>query len=107
MLLSELGFKPLVLDSTVFYNPENGIFIMTFVDDCLLIGPKLNEINTIKKKIVKEYVIKDRGFTAHFLGAQIIQDRTKRLLWLSQSYYIKEVLKLFGFENSRPILIPL
>ncbi len=54
-----MGFKPLVLDSAVFYNPENGIFIVTFVDDCLLISFKFNEINAVKKKIAKEYVIED------------------------------------------------
>jgi len=79
-LLRELGFKPLILDSAVFYNPENGIFIVTFVDDCLFIGFKLSEINTVKKKIAKEYVIEDRGPAAYFLGVQIIRDRTKRLL---------------------------
>ncbi len=79
-LLSELSFKPLVSDSAVFYNPESGIFIMTFVDDCLLIDSKLSEINVVKRKIAKEYVIKDRGPVAYFLGVQIIRDRTKRLL---------------------------
>jgi len=59
MLLGELGFKPLVSDSAVFYNPESGIFIVTFVDDCLLIGFKLSEINVVKRKIVKEYAIED------------------------------------------------
>jgi len=79
-LLGKLGFKLLVLDSAVFYNPESGIFIVTFINDCLLIGPKLSEINTVKRKIAKEYVIEDRGLAAYFLGVQIIQDRTKRLL---------------------------
>src|SRR6266566_430979 len=60
-LLGELGFKPLVSNSAVFYNPENGIFIMTFVNNYLFIGPKLSEINAIKKKITKKYVIKDQS----------------------------------------------
>src|SRR6266566_757658 len=105
--LGELGFKPLVSDSAVFYNPENGIFIVMFVDDCLFIGLKFSEINVVKRKIAKEYAIEDRGPAAYFLGVQIIRDRTKRALWLSQSHYIREVLKRFGLENSRPVLIPL
>ena len=72
MLLGELGFKSLVLDSTVFYNPENGIFIITFVDNCLFIGFKFNEINTVKKKIAKEYIIEDRSLTVYFFKVQII-----------------------------------
>ncbi len=80
ILLDELDFKPLISNSAVFYNPKNGIFIVTFIDDCLLIGFKLSEINAVKKKIAKEYIIKDRGFTAYFLEVQIIRNKTKRLL---------------------------
>src|SRR6266566_4777511 len=105
--LNELGFKPLISDSAVFYNPDNGIFIMTFIDDYLLIGPNISEINVVKRKIAKEYTIEDRSPAAYFLGVQIIRDRIKRLLWLSQSHYIKEALKRYGLENSRPVLIPL
>jgi len=57
--LGELGFKLLVSDFTVFYNPNNGIFIMTFVDDYLLIGSNINEINVVKRRIAKEYTIED------------------------------------------------
>ncbi len=79
-LLGELGFKLLVSNSTVFYNLKNGIFIMIFVDNCLFIGLKFNEINVVKRKIAKKYIIEDRGPTAYFLRVQIIRDRTKRLL---------------------------
>ncbi len=72
MLLNELDFKPLVSDSIIFYNLDNGIFIMMFVDDCLFIGFNINEINTIKRKIVKKYIIKDRGPVVYFLRVQII-----------------------------------
>ncbi len=65
--LSELDFKPLVSDSAVFYNPDNGIFIVTFINDCLFIGLNINKINTVKRKIVKEYVIKDRSPATYFL----------------------------------------
>ncbi len=80
---------------------------MTFVDDYLFIGLNISEINAVKRKIAKEYIIEDRGSAVYFLGVQIIRDRTKRLLWLSQSHYIRKALKRFGFENSRPVLIPL
>ncbi len=62
-----MGFKFLVSDSTVFYNPDNGIFIVTFIDDCLFIGFNINEINVVKRKIAKEYAIEDRGPAIYFL----------------------------------------
>ncbi len=66
-LLNELGFKPLVSDFVVFYNLDNGIFIVTFVDNCLFIGSNISKINVVKRKIAKEYIIEDRGPAAHFL----------------------------------------
>ncbi len=80
MFLNELSFKSLVSDSAVFYNLDNGIFIVMFVDDCLFIDLNINEINVVKKKMAKEYIIKDRSPIAYFLGVQIIRNRTKRLL---------------------------
>ncbi len=71
-LFKKHGFKPLISDSTVFYNPYNDIFIMTFINDYLLIGLKLNRINAVKRKIAKEYIIEDRGPAAYFLEVQII-----------------------------------
>jgi len=67
-LLNKLGFKPLISDFRVFYNPDNGIFIMTFVDNYLFIDLNINEINAVKRKIAKEYIIEDRGPAAYFLG---------------------------------------
>ena len=72
ILLNELSFKPLVSDSAVFYNPNNSIFIMTFINDYLFIGPNINKINVIKRKIAKEYIINDRGPVVYFLKVQII-----------------------------------
>src|SRR6266566_5513648 len=67
-LLNELGFKPLISDSVVFYNLDNGIFIVTFVDDYLFISPNINKINVIKRKIAKKYIIKNRSPVTYFLG---------------------------------------
>ncbi len=65
--LDELGFKPLILNSAVFYNLDNNIFIMIFIDDYLFIDFNINKINVVKRKIVKEYVIKDRSPAVYFL----------------------------------------
>ncbi len=43
---------------------------MIFIDNCLLIGSKFSEINTVKKKIVKKYIIEDRSLVAYFLKSK-------------------------------------
>ncbi len=67
MLFEEYRFELLVLDFAVFYNLYNGIFIVTFVGDCLFIIFKFSEINVVKRKIIKKHVIKDRGFVVYIL----------------------------------------
>ena len=70
-LVKKLGYKPLISDSAVFYNPI-GIFIVTYVDDCLLIGLNKGAITLLKKELNKVYAIEDRGPAIFFLGVQII-----------------------------------
>ena len=45
---------------------------------------------------------------AHFvLGIEIVKDRSKKLLGLSQESYIKNILTQFRIENPKPIDTPI
>ncbi|KAK2072752.1 hypothetical protein P8C59_007087 [Phyllachora maydis] len=84
ILLKSLGYLPLILDPGVFYNAKTCHFIVTYVDDCLFIGPNIGYITDLKKRLNKVYAIEDLGPAAYFLGVQIIRDRPNRRLWLNQ-----------------------
>ncbi|KAK2066183.1 hypothetical protein P8C59_000018 [Phyllachora maydis] len=71
----------------VFYNAKTCHFIVTYVDDCLFIGPNIGYITDLKKRLNKVYAIEDLGPAAYFLGVQIIRDRPNRRLWLNQLQY--------------------
>ncbi|KAK2071028.1 hypothetical protein P8C59_005485 [Phyllachora maydis] len=71
----------------VFYNAKTCHFIVTYIDDCLFIGPDIGYITDLKKRLNKVYAIEDLGPAAYFLGVQIIRDRPNRRLWLNQSQY--------------------
>ncbi|KAK2068923.1 hypothetical protein P8C59_003537 [Phyllachora maydis] len=68
----------------VFYNAKTCYFIVTYIDDCLFIGPNIGYITDLKKRLNKVYAIEDLGPAAYFLGVQIIRDRPNRRLWLNQ-----------------------
>ena len=70
-------------DLVVYYNSKLGIFILTFVDNYLLIRPNLSQINKLKKLISKVYKIEDKGLVNFFLEVKIVRDRAKRLTYLS------------------------
>ena len=103
----KLGFEPLASDSATLYNKRKGIFVITHINDCLIVGPDLAEINKLKKAMHKTYAIEDRGPAALFLGVQIIRDRKKGIIKLAQKHYIEEAIEFFGLTNQRPAYIPL
>ncbi|KAK2073377.1 hypothetical protein P8C59_007665 [Phyllachora maydis] len=92
ILLKSLGYLPLISDPGVFYNAKTCHFIVTYVDDCLFIGPNIGYITDLKKRLNKVYAIEDLGPAAYFLGVQIIRDRPNRRLWLNQLQYLSRSL---------------
>ncbi|KAK2072776.1 hypothetical protein P8C59_007111 [Phyllachora maydis] len=107
ILLKSLGYLPLISDPGVFYNAKTCHFIVTYVDNCLFIGPNIGYITDLKKRLNKVYAIEDLGPAAYFLGVQIIRDRPNRRLWLNQLQYIEEAVSRFNLADSKPISIPL
>ena len=106
-LLKTEGYRPLVSDTTVYFNSQKGIYIVSHVDDYLLIGPNLTNINSLKRRLHKVYAIEDLGPAKIFLGVKIERNRAKRLLQLNQGHYITEALKQFNLTTLRSATIPL
>ena len=79
-LLKSLGFKALLSDSAVYYSEATGLYIVTYVDDCLIIGSNKAKINALKDRIHSVYAIEDWGAAAFFLGVKILKDRPNRTL---------------------------
>ncbi|KAK2068874.1 hypothetical protein P8C59_003490 [Phyllachora maydis] len=79
----------LAIDLGVFYNAKTYLFIVTYIDDCLFIGPNIGYKTDLKKRLNKVYAIEDLGPAAYFLG------------------YIEEAVSRFNLANSKPISIPL
>ncbi|KAK2074429.1 hypothetical protein P8C59_008637 [Phyllachora maydis] len=106
ILLKSLGYLPLISDPGVFYNAKTCHFIVTYMDDCLFIGPNIGYITDLKKRLNKVYAIEDLGPAAYFLGVQIIRDRPNRRLWLNQSLnrpiklHLNAAKNLFKYLNS-------
>ena len=82
------------------------LILSLYVDDILIAGNDMDFIVTTKKWLSSTFEIKDMG-EAHFvLGNEIVRDRSKKLLGLSQETYIKKILDRFRMENSKPIDTP-
>ena len=91
----------------MYINPKERLSVITFIDDCIIIGPNKENIKALKAQLGLKYAIKDRGPASYFLGVEILRDRVNRLLYLSQRNYISKVLKYFDFDDSKSIKVPL
>ena len=91
----------------MYINPKKRLFIITFVDDYIIIGLDKKNIKALKAQLGLKYVIEDRGPVSYFLSVEILRDRVYKLLYLNQRNYILEVLKHFNFNNSKSIKMPL
>ena len=105
-LLKDLGYQPLTSDSAVYINPKEKLFIITFVNNYIIISLDIRNIKALKAQLGFKYAIQDRGPASYFLGVEILRDRVNRQLYLSQRNYILEVLKHFNFNNSKSIKVP-
>ena len=50
----------------------------------------------------KKFEMKDLGDASFVLGIQIHQDRSRRILGLSQKSYIEKILKRLGMHDCKP-----
>ena len=102
------GFEQNVDEPCVYKLIDNHkvVFLVLYVDDILLIGNDVEKLSNVKKWLAKQFQMKDLGEASYVLGIQIIRDRSKKLLALSQASYIDKVLARFSMQNSKKGFLP-
>uniref|UniRef100_A0A3Q7G619 Reverse transcriptase Ty1/copia-type domain-containing protein n=1 Tax=Solanum lycopersicum TaxID=4081 RepID=A0A3Q7G619_SOLLC len=75
-------------------------------NDILISAKKKYDIQKLKGLLSAEFEMKDLGAARKILGMEIIRDRERRKLFLSQRSYIQKVLARFGMSSSKPIDTP-
>ncbi|KAL2228761.1 UNVERIFIED_CONTAM: Retrovirus-related Pol polyprotein from transposon TNT 1-94 [Sesamum indicum] len=83
------------------------IILLLYVDDMLIAGSNVKEINRLKDQLSRKFDMKDLGEARQILGMKITRDKGTGKLWLSQSDYIEKVLCRFKMENAKPVRMPL
>ncbi|GJU59007.1 retrovirus-related pol polyprotein from transposon TNT 1-94 [Tanacetum coccineum] len=96
-----------LVDNTLFTKKRNShiIIVQIYVDD-IIFGSTCQELCDDFSKIMHdEFEMSMMGELNFFLGLQIKQ--LDDGIFFNQSKYIKEMLKKFGLENSKPIKTPM
>jgi hypothetical protein len=107
--VKEFGFSRSEDESCVYVKASGSIvtFLVLYVDDILLIGNDIPNLQDVKSWLGKCFAMKDLGEAAYILGIRILRDRSKRLIGLNQSTYLDKVLKRFSMENSKKGELPI
>jgi hypothetical protein len=108
--MTEHGYSRCHSDHCVYFKKlENGSFIilLLYVDDMLVVGSNMQDINVLKKKLANAFAMKDLGAGKKILGMRITRDIKNHKLTLSQGEYTEKVLERFRMQNAKLVSTPL
>lgn len=106
-LLTELGYTRSKYDHSLFQNKQNGIRIAIYVDNLLIFGPKVYDVNVLKGLLTTYFEMSDLGPCFYYLSMQLTRNRAAQTITLTQTCYIEHVLQALGMENCRPLTTPM
>ena len=106
-VLLENGFTQSKNDFSLFVKNKNGIFIalLVYVDDTVITGNNIQEINEVKSFMSSKFLIKDLGKLKYFLGIEVLNSGGN--MFLTQRKYCLEVLAEFGMLACKPCNTPI
>ena len=105
--LKKQWFKRGVTESNLYWKikDENIIIVVVYLDD-IIFGSNLQILSVnFSSEMKKEFEMSILGELTFFLGLQVYQ--TDKGIFISQTKYIKDMLKIFKMEDSKPISTPM
>ncbi|KAL2248346.1 UNVERIFIED_CONTAM: Retrovirus-related Pol polyprotein from transposon RE1 [Sesamum indicum] len=105
--LQEFGFTECAHDHCLFllHSAHGLISLLVYVDDILLAGEDIDELQKVKDYMNRLFTIKDIGQARYFLSLEIA--RSPDGIYLAQTKYISDILADTGLQNAKAASIPL
>lgn len=83
------------------------MYLLLYVDAMLLAAKDMSDIKKLKEQLESTFEMKDLCLARRILRMDIYRDRSKGVLRLSQSEYIKKVVSNFRMEGAKSSLTPM
>lgn len=102
------GYTQGQADHTMFTKVSHGgkrTALIVYVDDIIITGDDLLEMNNLKKSLASEFETKDLGSLKYFLGMEVA--RSRKGIVISQRKYVLDLLKDTGMSGCRPSDTPI
>jgi len=106
-VIQKAGYQQSKADYSLFTKQRGSSFtaLLIYVDDILLTGNDLQEINHLKAHMLKCFRIKDLGDLRYFLGIEF--SRSKEGIYMTQRKYALDILQDVGLTGARPASFPM
>ena len=103
------GFEPTRADPCLYVRKSQNstIMVSVHVDDQLIASDSRPELDAFKKRLNARFECTDNGPVNYFLGFNVVRDRSKRRLVISQEHYVEALLERFDMVNCNPVRTPL
>ncbi|KAM1278709.1 hypothetical protein ACFX2J_030693 [Malus domestica] len=91
-VLERVGFCQSIADSSLFVRSSSvgKLVVLIFVDDLIVTGDNMSEINTLKQYLNNKFAIKDLGTLKYFLGIEMAHSH--KSFFLNQRKYVMDLL---------------
>ncbi|GJU48851.1 putative RNA-directed DNA polymerase [Tanacetum coccineum] len=105
--LIENGFSQSKSDYSLFTKTDKGVFLalLVYVDDIIIIGNNIAEIENFKVFLKSKFMIKDLGKLKYFLGIEVVD--TDKGICLNQRKYVLDLLSEYGMLACKTVDTPL
>eukprot|EP00253_Pinus_taeda_P004898 PITA_04898 len=105
--LHQQGFSKGSVDSNLYIKIENDklLILVAYVDDIIFSSNEEAMSQSFALVMQKEFEMSLLGELAYFIGLQIQQNEGG--IFLSQTKYLKQILKKYGMEDSKPVCTPM
>ncbi|GJV20747.1 retrotransposon protein, putative, ty1-copia subclass [Tanacetum coccineum] len=89
------------------YEQGEYIYLLLYVDDMLIACKSKVEIGSTKSLLKREFDMKELGEEKKILGMEIVRDRSRKILRVSQFGYVSKILNNFRIDNGKLVKMPL
>ena len=81
------------------------LIIVVYVDDIIFGSNEESMSHNFTSVMQQEFEMSFLGQLTYFLGLQVQQNKDG--IFLSQTKYLKQILKKYGMEDSKPVCTPM
>jgi len=105
--LHQQGFIKGSTDSNLYIKIDNDklLILVLYVDDIIFGSNEEDMSQNFSLVMQKEFEMSMLGELTYFLGLQVQQNKDG--IFLSQTKYLKQILKKYGMEDSKPVCTPM